>query len=112
MTMFGSMTITAAALISPYSGPMSVVNPAMTTGKVLAFTPLRISAKRNSFHDDQEREDRGDHEPGRDDRDHDPQEDARARPQPSIMAASSISSGTSTKKPMRSQMVNGRANET
>ena len=50
MTMFGSMTITAAALISPYSGPMSVVNPAMTTGRVFALTPLRISAKRNSFH--------------------------------------------------------------
>src|SRR5262249_1458718 len=28
MTIFGSITMTAAALISPYSGPMSVVNPA------------------------------------------------------------------------------------
>ena len=32
--------------------------------------------------------------------------------QPSIIAASSTSSGTSTKKPIRSQIENGSANET
>ena len=112
MTMLGSMTITAAALISPYSGPMSVVSPAMTTGRVFAFDAAQDEREEELVPGDQEREDRGDHEAGGDDRDHHSQRASPSRLQPSIMAASSISIGTSMKNPMRSQIVKGRANDT
>ena len=49
ITTLGSIIITAAALISPYSGPRSVVRPAITTGSVFEAGPLKIRANRNSF---------------------------------------------------------------
>src|SRR5262247_507422 len=109
--MFGSMTITAAALISPYRGPASVLSPAMTTGKVLASTPLKISANRNSFQEARNPKIAATTSPGAamgmTTRTRTPSGE-----QPSISAASSTSSGTSTKNPTRSQMEKGSANET
>ncbi len=83
----------------------------MTTGKVLASTPLRISANRNSFQETRKAKMAATTSPGAaigiTIRINTPR-----REQPSIIAASSTSRGTSTKNPIRSQIENGSANET